>query len=261
MGQVIFVDTTTMTADGPFQYALHELNGRKWVNDDIETETSAGIVPFRYRRKNYVNAIQWSIGLELALLIKDPWKIFMTTDHPNGGPFTSYPRIMTWLMSKKAREATLRRINPRARSKSLLPSIERELGFYEIAVVTRAGQARALGLHNKGHLAVGADADIAIYSVNPETTDPSREYKMVRKAFRRAAYTIKGGKVVVRDGEVVKHVEGATMWLDVKTDEQVEVTDEMKRRFREYWTVEYDNYPVTENYLQISHPIAVKASV
>jgi len=110
-------------------------------------------------------------------------------------------------------------------------------------------------------LAVGADADIAIYSVNPETTDPSREYKMVRKAFRRAAYTIKGGKVVVRDGEVVKHVEGATMWLDVKTDEQVEVTDEMKRRFREYWTVEYDNYPVTENYLQISHPIAVKASV
>jgi formylmethanofuran dehydrogenase subunit A len=261
MGQVIFADTTTMTADGPFQYALHELNGRKWVNDDIETETSAGIVPFRYRRKNYVNAIQWSIGLELALLIKDPWKIFMTTDHPNGGPFTSYPRIMTWLMSKKAREATLRRINPRARSKSLLPSIERELGFYEIAVVTRAGQARALGLHNKGHLAVGADADIAIYSVNPETTDPSRQYKTVRKAFRRAAYTIKGGKVVVRDGEVVKHVEGATMWLDVKTDEQVEVTDEMKRRFREYWTVEYDNYPVTENYLQISHPIAVKASV
>jgi len=51
------------------------------------------------------------------------------------------------------------------------------------------------------------------------------------------------------------------MWLDVKTDEQVEVTDEMKRRFREYWTVEYDNYPVTENYLQVSHPIAVKASV
>ena len=261
MGQVIFTDTTTMTADGPFQYTLHELNGRKWVNDDIETETSAGIVPFRYRRKNYVNAIQWSIGLELALLIKDPWKIFITTDHPNGGPFTSYPRIMTWLMSIKAREATLKRINPRARSKSLLPSLERELGFYEIAIVTRAGQARALGLHNKGHLAVGADADIAIYNVNPETTDLSREYKMVRKALRKAAYTIKGGKVVVRDGEVVKHVEGATMWLDVKTDEQVEVTDEMKTRFREYWTVEYDNYPVTENYLQVSHPIAVKASV
>jgi len=261
MGQVIFTDTTTMTADGPFQYTLHELNGRKWVNDDIETETSAGIVPFRYRRKNYVNAIQWSIGLELALLIKDPWKIFITTDHPNGGPFTSYPRIMTWLMSIKAREGTLKRINPRARSKSLLPSLERELGFYEIAIVTRAGQARALGLHNKGHLAVGADADIAIYNVNPETTDPSREYKMVRKVFRKAAYTIKGGKVVVRDGEVVKHVEGATMWLDVKTDEQAEVTDEMKRRFREYWTVEYDNYPVAEDYLQVSHSITVKARV
>ena len=261
MGQVIFTDTTTMTADGPFQYTLHELSGNKWVNHDVETETSAGIVPFHYRRKNYVHAIQWSIGLELALLITDPWKIFMTTDHPNGGPFTSYPRIIAWLMSKKAREATLKRVNPRARSRSLLSSIDRELGFYEIAIVTRAGQAKALGLKSKGHLGVGADADIAIYNVNPEATDPSRKYKAVRRAFKRAAYTIKGGKIVVKDGEIVRHVEGATMWLDVQSLEPAKITDEMRRRFRQYWTVEYENYPVTENYLEFSKPIPVRASV
>jgi formylmethanofuran dehydrogenase subunit A len=38
----------------------------------------------------------------------------------------------------------------------------------------------------------------------------------VRKGFKRAAYTIKDGKIVVKNGEIVKHVEGATMWLDVK---------------------------------------------
>ena len=119
MGQIVFTSTTTMTADGPFQYGLYRLTGNKWVNQDVETETSAGIVPFRYRRRNYVHATQWSIGLELALLIKDPWKILLTTDHPNAGPFTSYPRIICWLMSKKAREATMKRINPRARSRSL----------------------------------------------------------------------------------------------------------------------------------------------
>ncbi len=261
MGQVIFTDTTTMTADGPFQYTLYELSGNKWVNHDVETETSAGIVPFHYRRKSYANAIQWSIGLELALLIKDPWKIYLTTDHPNGGPFTAYPRIIAWLMSRKAREVTLKKIHPRARSKSLLPSIDRELSLYEIAVMTRAGQAKALGLKDKGRLGVGADADIAVYNVNPETTDPSKKYKAVRKALKKAAYTIKGGKIVVKNGEVLKHVEGATMWLDVQVSEPVRITDDMKRRFKEYWTVEYENYPVTENYLEVSHPMIVKASV
>jgi formylmethanofuran dehydrogenase subunit A len=261
MGQVIFADTTTMTADGPFQFGLSELTGNKWVNHDVETETSAGIVPFRYRRKSYVHAIQWSIGLELALLIEDPWKIFMTTDHPNGGPFTYYPRIIAWLMSRKAREATMKRINPRARSRSLLPSITREMGFYELAIMTRAGQARALGLEDKGHLGVGADADIAIYNVNPETTDPARKYKTVRKAFKHAAYTIKNGEIVVKNDEIIKHVEGATVWLDVQTSERAETTEEMKRKFREYWTVEYENYPVTEEYLEISHPKTLKADV
>jgi formylmethanofuran dehydrogenase subunit A len=261
MGQVIFTDTTTMTADGPFQYALYGLTGNKWVNHDVETETSGGIVPFRYRRKSYVHAVQWSIGLELALLIKDPWRILMTTDHPNGGPFTAYPKIIAWLISKKAREASLKRINARARSRSLLPSIDRELSFYEIATVTRAGQARALGLKNKGHLGVGADADLAVYNVNPETIDAPKKYRTVRRAFRKAAYTIKGGKLVVKDGAVVKHVDGRTMWLDVKVSEPTKITSDMKRRFKEYWTVEYENYPVNEEHLKGMNPITVEASV
>jgi formylmethanofuran dehydrogenase subunit A len=83
----------------------------------------------------------------------------------------------------------------------------------------------------------------------------------VRKAFRNAAYTIKDGKVVVKDGEVVQHVDGRTMWLDVQTAEHVKVDEELKRRFKEYWTVEYENYPVTEHYLKVSEPITIKADV
>jgi formylmethanofuran dehydrogenase subunit A len=185
----------------------------------------------------------------------------MTTDHPNGGPFTSYPRIIAWFMSKKAREATLRKISPRARNRSLLPSIDRELDFYEIAIMTRAGQAKALGLKNKGHLGVGADADVAIYNINPETINPSKTFKVVRKMFGNAAYTIKGGKIVAKNGEILRHVKGTTMWLDVQVSNPIEITEEMRRRFREYWTVEYENYPVTENYMEISHPITVRADV
>jgi len=261
MGQVIFTDTTTMTADGPFEYTLYELSGHKWVNGDVETETSGGIIPFHYKRNNAVNATQWSIGLELALLITDPWKMFMTTDHPNGGPFFAYPKIIAWLISNKARMATLKRCHKKAQKKSLLTSINRELSLYEIAIVTRAGQAKALGLKDKGHLGVGADADIAIYNVNPETMDIARKYKPVRRAFGSAAYTIKDGQVVVKDGEVVQHADGRTMWVDVKTTEQIKIDEDMKRRFKEYWTVEYDNYPVTDHYLKIQEPITVKADV
>ena len=261
MGQVIFTDTTTMTADGPFEYTLYQLSGHKWVNSDVETETSGGIIPFHYKRNNAVNATQWSIGLELALLIKDPWKMFMTTDHPNGGPFTAYPKIVGWLISKKARAAAQKRTSPKAQKKSLLPSIDRELSLYEIAIVTRAGQAKALGLKNKGHLGIGADADVAIYNVNPEKIDIPRKYKTVRRAFANAAYTIKDGKIVVKDGEVVQHVDGCTMWLDVKTSEPVRVDDDIKRKFKEYWTVEYENYPVSDHYIKVPNPITVKASV
>ena len=261
MGQVVFTDTTTMTADGPFQYTLYELTGNKWVNHDVETETSAGIVPFHYRKKSYVHAIQWSIGLELALLIKDPWKIYLTTDHPNGAPFTTYPRIIAWLMSRKAREETLKKINKRARRKSLLATIDRELDFYEIAIMTRAGQARALSLKNKGHLGVGADADIAIYKFNPEQVDPSKNYPLVRRAFENAAYTIKDGEIVAKDGEIVKHIMGRTIWLNIKVSDPWRITEDFKRKFREYWTVEYENYPVSEHYLAVSSPITIKAEV
>jgi len=263
MGQIIFTDTTTMTADGPFQYTLYTLSGNKWINHDVETETSAGIVPFHYRPNSAVHATQWSIGLELALLIKDPWKMFLSTDHPNAGPFIAYPLIVAWLMSRKAREETFKKIHKRAQKRSLLPSIDREMSLYEIAIMTRAGQARALGLKNKGHLGIGADADIAIYDINPETLDPSRDYEEIIDAFRNAAYTIKSGDVVVKNGKVLKHVPGATLWVNVQICKpcEIEVDADMKRKFKEYWTVEYENYPVSERYLAISSPINVEADV
>ena len=94
VGQVIFAKaaTTTMTADGPWQYSLHKLGGMsawgakpgvKWINGQVEGESGSGIVPYFFNPKVAVNAIQWAIGLELMLLTKNPWQIFMTTDHPN----------------------------------------------------------------------------------------------------------------------------------------------------------------------------------
>jgi formylmethanofuran dehydrogenase subunit A len=262
LGQIVFTNTTTMTADGPFQFILYQMTGNKWVNNDVEIETSSGIVPFQYKRKNYVHAIQWTIGLELALQIRDPWKVFITTDHPNAGPFTAYPRIVAWLMSRKARDEIMKKINKKARARALLPSIDREYTLDEIAIATRAGQAKILGLENKGHLGVGADADIAIYNINPEKKDLASNPKAIRRAFANAAYTIKAGEIVVKDGEITKSVVGRTYWTNVKASPSLlEIEPELQEVFEEYYTVKFDNYIVPNHHLSAANPITVEGRV
>ncbi|MCZ7625446.1 MAG: amidohydrolase family protein [Candidatus Methylomirabilis sp.] len=51
IGQVVFGDATTITADGPWQYRLYKLSKNKWYNQDVEIETGCGIVPYTYREK------------------------------------------------------------------------------------------------------------------------------------------------------------------------------------------------------------------
>jgi len=261
LGQVIFGDTTTMTADGPWQYILYGLTGNRWVNHDVEAETGGGIVPYEYRRKNYVNAVQWVIGLEFALQVKDPWKVCLTTDHPNGGPFIEYPRIMTWLLSREARDAAIKRINKRARKKTELESLEREYTLSELAVVTRASAARIAGLKDKGHLGPGSDADLAIYDIDPVDTELSKDYRRVRKALRNAAYTIKEGEIVSKAGEIVSVPAGRTYYIEATVPKalQTELTADLKARFEDYYTVKLENYPVHEEYLRRPVPMKISA--
>ena len=186
----------------------------KWAGAEVEGEAAAGIVPFKYKKKSLVNAIQWCIGLEVALLVKDPWRVVLTTDHPNGAPFTRYPKIIGLLMSKKFREEAMQKLSKAALKRVALPAVDREYTLYEIAIVTRAGPAKLLGIEEfKGHLGVGADADVAIYDIDPTQVDFSKDYQRVVQAFKRAAYTIKGGEIVVKDGEIVKEVFGDTLYL------------------------------------------------
>jgi len=232
VGQVVFGDATTITADGPWQYRLHKLTKNKWYNLDVEVETGSGIVPYTYREKNYVNALQWAIGLETFLLIKDPWRVFLSTDHPNGGPFLYYPWIIKLLMDAEFRSQMLKRVHKRVLSHTMLPHLSREYSLYEIAIITRAGPARALGLRNKGHLGPGADADIAIYV----------DAKDKEEMFERAAYVLKDGKIVVRDGEVVESCPGRTIFAEVPGDD--DLLTELRDKFEKYYTVEIGNFPI-----------------
>ncbi len=262
MGQLIFGSATTMTGDGPVQYANARMFKAKWSNGDVELEGGSGVVPLFYVAKVSAHAIMWAMGQELALRVEDPWRIALTTDHPNGGPFVNYPEVMALLMSSKKREDALTNVHKLASERTTLPELDRELTFSEIAIMTRAGTARLMGLQEtKGHLGVGADADIAIYNIDPANIDQSVEHETIKKAFQKAAYTIKGGVVVVKDGEITATPMGTTIWVNatesIPAEAEAAMQKDMDKKFRNYYSLSKANYMVQDEYL--SHSLEIKA--
>ncbi|MFO1418616.1 MAG: formylmethanofuran dehydrogenase subunit A [Methylotetracoccus sp.] len=199
VGQILFGQTVTASGDSMRQHANHgHAHPRKWVCMDIECDAGCGVVPFKYKDQNFVNALQWCIGLEIFLLVDDPWRVFLTTDHPNGAPFTSYPHLIRLLMDRSFRNDMLATIHPDAAALSNLGAIDREYTLYEIAIMTRAGAARLLGLGDRGHLGAGAAADVTVYTEKDDK----------EAMFAKPDYVFKDGRLVVRDGEIVQVVWG-----------------------------------------------------
>ncbi len=261
MGQVLFGAATTMTADAPLEYGNARLTHAKWSNHDIELEESSGVVPWVYFRKNLVNDVQWAAGLELALLTKDPWKVLMTTDHPNGSPFVNYPELIALLMSGPKRAEELATQHEMASKRSTLAGIERELDLSEIAVMTRAAPARVLGLEDKGHLGVGADADVSIYSLRPEELDASKEHALVKRAFGKALYTIKSGAIVSKEGQILAVPSGRTYWVDatVPQADLDRLTVDLQEKFEKYYSIQLSNYAVQDAY--VPNPMVIRAGL
>ncbi|HEY6523329.1 MAG TPA: formylmethanofuran dehydrogenase subunit A [Solirubrobacteraceae bacterium] len=235
VGQVMFGPAVTMTADGPVSAVLRDLDGGKWLNHDTEVETGCGIVPYRYRAGSYVHALQWGIGLELFLLGQDPWQVMLSTDHPNGGSFLSYPKLIRLLMDRSFREDQIGRANQRAiRRTALLDGLDREYTLNEIAIITRAGPARRLGLRDKGHLGVGADADVTIYHDRADRED----------MFATPRYVIKGGELAVEDGDLRRSDDGLLLSSHAAFDP--EVSRVLEPLFGQRYTVAFEHYPVRD---------------
>jgi formylmethanofuran dehydrogenase subunit A len=237
VGQVMFGETTTMTGDGPLEYYLHGVTGRKWFNGDVEMESGCGVVPMRYKNRSHVHTTMWAVGLEWFLRMRDPWRIALSTDHPNGGSFVSYPRIIRLLMDREFRREAIRGVNPKAVAKTQLPDLDREYSLSEIAIITRAAPARLLGLTRKGHLGPGADADIAIY----------HQAEDWEQTFAWPRTVIKAGQVIIQDGELRQDLPGRSLYVEPAYDQAIE--PEIRRWFSDFYTIEYANYPVGMEYL------------
>lgn len=252
VGQVLFGQTVTASGDSMSQFRNAAVaSPKKYVVMDIECDAGCGVLPFKYRDQNFVNALQWAIGLEIFLLINDPYRVFLTTDHPNGAPFTSYPHLIRLLMDRTFRNEQLGRIQPDAKALSTLGSIDREYTLYEIAILTRAAPAKLLGIPEIGHLGAGAFADITVY----------KEQGDYEAMFTTPAWVFKRGEEIVRDGKVVKVVWGDYHSVEPQYDRSIE--SELRDYYATYQSFRAEHVAISDEEMAafghgatvIAHPL------
>lgn len=253
MGQVTFGPATTMTGDGPFQFSLYQMTKAKWANIavDVEMPGGAGVVPYFFDPKSPANAVQWSIPLEFALSVDDVWRVIMSTDHPNAGPFTKYPLVLSWLMSKKQRDIWMEKIHKFATERSTLAGIDREWSIYEVAISTRAAPAKILGLDDvKGHLGVGADADIAVFNLDPTKKNLADDPELIIKTFGQSYLTFMRGEQVAKKGVIGKTPHGKIWTVHPELNEPLweRMNKELEDMMTRWYAHSFHNYPVPDRY-------------
>jgi formylmethanofuran dehydrogenase subunit A len=139
------------------------------------------------------------------------------------------------LMDRAFREDQIGRANQRAIGRTALTDgLDREYTLNEIAIITRAAPARRLGLRDKGHLGIGADADVTIYHDRADREE----------MFATPRYVIKGGQVLVEDGELRQVDDGVL--ISSRAGFDPDVARVLAPLFGERYTVAFEHYPVRD---------------
>ncbi len=233
VGQVLFGQTVTLSADTMHQYANRQhASPRKAIFQDLECQAGCGILPFRYRQSQYVHGLQWAIGMELFLRIEDPMRVFLTTDHPNGGPFTGYPHLIRLLMDYEFRMSIFEQLHPDVKRTSSLASLRREYSLHEIAKMTRSGPAAALGLQGRGTLQAGGLADVVVYRND-------RNYEAM---FGDPVMVFRRGILVYRRGEFLNDCPKMTIVAGMRDSDSGRGWHRVKKH-RDAWQKQYGYTP------------------
>ena len=138
-------------------------------------------------------------------------------------------------MDRSFRNDVLSTIHPEAQKMTTLASITREYTLQEIAIMTRAGAAKLIGLKDRGGLSAGNWADITVYTDNADR----------QLMFEKPDYVFKDGFVVVVNGKVVSTKWGTTH--TVKPDFDPSVEKGLKDYFDRYLTMKLGNFKISDD--------------
>jgi len=95
-------------------------------------------------------------------------------------------------------------------------------------------------LTQKGNLGIGCDADLVIYEQDDN----------VQRMFGHPRYVIKGGEIVIEDGEIREAPQGREFLVKPAMDPST--NEFMRPLFEDHYTMSFENYPVELE--RIDHP-------
>lgn len=223
-------------------------NPRKLISSAVEFEGDSFITMRNFSKDNYKDCVLWANALDLALNIRNKFQVSFSLNFPNYANLSDIPEIVTWLVSKDARENFMKDMNNEFLNNNSLSNNDKVLNFSEFVCLTRASPAKSLGLANiKGNLGLGADGDLNILDININEIDISKQYEEFRTALSNIDYVIKSGIIVKKQNEFNLNPIGSIFWSNGKTKikEKDFIMSKKKDFYQKYSSVFYDSYKVS----------------
>ncbi|MGV9174047.1 MAG: amidohydrolase family protein, partial [Promethearchaeia archaeon] len=240
-----------ITSDRRLYHKYKDTN--KFIKTGVEMEGDLFVTLRNIDKKDALFSALWSNAIDLALHVKNKWKMQLSYSFPNYSRLANIPEIAVWLLSSDARKTFMEKLNIEDISGSIKSSNE-QLSFKDYIILTRASPAKSIGLGNiKGTLGMGADGDVNILNVDVANIDLPSEYSQVKNALANIEYVIKNGEIIKKKENIDLTPRGKVFWSERSTDKARESTLNKKKEFYAKFGAQfYDQFTtkVPENILR-----------
>ncbi len=225
-------------------------NPRKLISSAVEFEGDFFITMRNFSKDNYKDCVLWANALDLALNIRNKFQVSFSLNYPNYANLSDIPEIVTWLVSKDARENFMKDMNNEFLNNNSLSNNDKVLNFSEFVCLTRASPAKSLGLTNiKGNLGSNADGDLNILDININEIDISKNPEKLKRALLNIEYVVKSGKIIKKQKEINLNPNGLIFWSSGKEEvkERDFVISKKNDFYQKYSSMFYNSYKISIN--------------
>ncbi|MFW9829965.1 MAG: amidohydrolase family protein [Candidatus Thorarchaeota archaeon] len=219
-------------------------NSHKLISSAVESEGDSFVSIRHFDKNRFEDCILWANALDLALNLSNKFQISFSLNYPNYANITDIPEIITWLISKKARDDYMRDMNHEFMKNNYLKDNNKVLDFFDLITITRASPAKSLGLGKiKGNLGIGADGDLNILDIDISKWDLSKDYTPLKKAFKNMEIVIKSGLIIKRNDNFDLNTSGLILWSNGKDEleEKNYIIGKKKEYYQKYSSMFYDS--------------------
>ncbi|MFX1553503.1 MAG: amidohydrolase family protein [Promethearchaeota archaeon] len=222
-------------------------NPHKLICSAVEFEGDSFVSMRSFEKSNYKDCILWANALDLALNIKNKLQVSLTLNFPNYANVIDIPEIVTWLISKEARDNFMKDMNNDFIKKNSFKDNEKVLGFSEFVTITRVSPAKSLGLGSiKGNLEEGADGDINILDLDIDEIDISKNHQNLKDALSNIEYVIKSGNIIKKEEDIDLKRPGSIFWSrgEIEVEGKEFILAKKKEFYQKYSSMFYNSYKI-----------------